>query len=292
MPNTTFFEVDSAVVGGRFGIWVTVPPEYGLNDVQAYPVIYVLDGNWAAGLLAPLAQLVSYDPLDSYTPYLQVSVGYAGPEAAQETTLRIRDLIPPGEPISESTKAVIDAEVDAGRLTSEEADAMIAGLHDTHADRFLEFLESELHPQIEDRYRIEAANAATGLFGYSYGGLFVLYALLRRTAVFRRFGAGSPGISTAQSEIFRMHRELKAAAGALDGCELHLTVNQRELTGNSWFLRDLVNQSMRFVDELYLAGHDGLRFSSRILGDTHATGCTSAFLSFLQACYVRARESS
>ena len=47
--------------------------------------------------------------------------------------------------------------------------------------------------------------------------------------------------------------------------QLHLTVNELEITGRSHVYRDLGIQFARLVDQLYLSGHAGLDFTARIL---------------------------
>ncbi|MBB4685727.1 hypothetical protein [Amycolatopsis jiangsuensis] len=78
--------------------------------------MYVLDGNWAVGMTAPL--IVSQaDPMHKIEPYLQVSVGYAGEEAQHWARLRNRDLVPPGEPVAKKFLDAVETGVQAGRMT-------------------------------------------------------------------------------------------------------------------------------------------------------------------------------
>jgi hypothetical protein len=74
LADTDYFEMRSS--GGHdYGVWVTTPPGYDRAAMQA-PVVYVLDGNWAVGLTAPLI-VTQMDPMQRIQPYIQVSVGYA-----------------------------------------------------------------------------------------------------------------------------------------------------------------------------------------------------------------------
>ncbi|MFE7572255.1 hypothetical protein ACFU76_35830 [Streptomyces sp. NPDC057539] len=102
LANTDNFETRSS--GGHdYGVWVTTPPRYDPAAAQA-PVVYVLDGNWAVGLTAPLI-VTQLDPMQPIQPYVQVSVGYAGEEAEHWERLRNRDLVPPGEPIAKGPRS-------------------------------------------------------------------------------------------------------------------------------------------------------------------------------------------
>ncbi len=55
---------------------------------------------------------------------------------------------------------------------------------------FLDFLEHELIPFIDRTYRTNTSDR--GLLGHSMGGLFALYALEQRPALFQRIVAASP----------------------------------------------------------------------------------------------------
>ncbi|MFF5070205.1 alpha/beta hydrolase, partial [Micromonospora olivasterospora] len=173
LADTDYFETRSS--GGHdYGVWVTTPPGYDPATTRA-PVVYVLDGNWAVGMTAPLI-VTQRDPMQRIQPYIQVSVGYAGEKARHWERLRNRDLVPPGEPIAKEFVDAVEMALQMGAMTREEADAYLAELRASRADAFLSFLTAELHPRIEHDYG--TAMSGHGLFGYSYGGLFSLYAWL------------------------------------------------------------------------------------------------------------------
>jgi uncharacterized protein len=283
LPSTDYFEVDSASVGGRFAVWVTRPVDYH-RDERRYPAIYVTDGNVSAAMLAPYAEHTAFDLISAFQPYLQVTVGYPPAQAADWLTLRNRDLVPADEPAPPSMIAAVAADAETAGWTQEEHDEYLRSIREGRAAQFLTFLEDELRPLIEGQYRIDTE--ASGLFGYSYGGLFSLYALMRQSPMFRRYGAGSPGVLDAESQIFQLERGLAERGQGFGDVQLHLTVNELEITGRSHIYRDLGIQFARLIDQLYLSDHQGLDFTARILpADSHMTGFTQSFLSFLRACY-------
>jgi uncharacterized protein len=283
LPSTDYFEVDSASVGGRFAVWVTRPVDYD-RDERRYPALYVTDGNVSAAMLAPYAEHTAFDLISAFQPYLQVTVGYPPAQAADWLTLRNRDLVPADEPAPPSMIAAVAADAETAGWTQEEHDEYLRSIREGRAAQFLTFLEDELRPLVESQYRIDSE--ASGLFGYSYGGLFSLYALMRQSPMFRRYGAGSPGVLDAGSQIFRLERGLAERGQGFTDVQLHLTVNELEITGRSHVYRDLGIQFARLIDQLYLSDHQGLDFTARILpADSHMTGFTQSFLSFLRACY-------
>jgi predicted alpha/beta superfamily hydrolase len=99
-PNTIYFEMDSAHVGDRFGIWVTTPPDYTRNAGKRYPVLYVTDGNTNALLAAAASFLLLRDHVRPMRPFVQVCVGFADNDPSRRVARYNRDFNPPGEPHS------------------------------------------------------------------------------------------------------------------------------------------------------------------------------------------------
>ena len=278
LGSTDYFELESASVGSTFAVWVTTSPTYAQDD-QDVPVLYVTDGNLSVGLTAPLA-VMQNDPMLPIAPYLQVTVGYAGDDTADWTHVRNRDLVPPGEPMAPDMRASLEMAVERGLMTQEQVDAYLARLANTRADLFLAFLTDELHPEIRSRYRV--ADSGHGLFGYSYGGLFTLYALLTGCPLFERYGAGSPGLVSPDSTVL----ELAAAPPDLKGSRLHLTVNEAEMLGELPIYRSLGRSFLQLVDALSTT-ESGLEVTTAVLQETHVTGLQASFLSFVRALYRR-----
>ncbi|PKV97579.1 hypothetical protein ATK30_8564 [Amycolatopsis echigonensis] len=272
LADTDYFEMRSRG-GHEYGVWVTTPPGY--DPATPAPVMYVLDGNWTVGMTAPLI-VTQADPMQQIRPYVQVSVGYAGEEAQHWATLRNRDLVPPGEPVAPEFVDAVEMGVDTGRMTREQADAYLAELRDTRADAFLAFLTEELNPRIEREYGTAASGH--GLFGYSYGGLFSLYAWLSGCTLFESIGAGSPGVVGEDSQIFARLREL---GDNLPAAKLHVTVNERELFGDLAVYQNLAKNTAVLLHRL--GSRDGT-VTSEVLRETHVTGLQASFLSYLRTC--------
>ncbi|QWF76775.1 alpha/beta hydrolase [Amycolatopsis sp. CA-230715] len=273
LADTDYFEPRSS--GGHdYGVWVTTPPGYDPATTRA-PVVYVLDGNWTVGMTAPLI-VTQRDPMQRIQPYVQVSVGYAGEQAQHWARLRNRDLVPPGEPVAEEFIDAVEMGVRTGAMTREEADAYLAELRDTRADAFLDFLTAELHPRIERDYGTAASGH--GLFGYSYGGLFTLYAWLTGNTLFESIGAGSPGVASVDSQIFAQLREL---GDSKPSAKLHVTFNEQELLGNLPIYQNITKHTATVLHNLTSRGET---VTSAILRETHVTGLQASFLSYLRTC--------
>ena len=77
------------------------------------------------------------------------------------------------------------------------------------APAFLAFVRDELMPRLAREARLDPAERS--LFGHSYGGLFVLYALFRQPGLFRAHIAASPSIGYAQGAILPLEAGFEAA---------------------------------------------------------------------------------
>ena len=72
------------------------------------------------------------------------------------------------------------------------------------ADAFLDFLEQQLIPFIDQTYRTNPADRA--ILGHSHGGLFALYAMQQRPKLFQRVVASSPTIGWDNRKLFQPAR--------------------------------------------------------------------------------------
>ena len=133
-----------------------------------YPVLYLLDGN---------AVLLDFDEaflerIAGNAPVI-VTLGYETdrrfhPEA------RAYDYTPP-----------VNGNED-------EPDPLAPQRRTGGADRFLDFLERSVRPAVAQRLPIDPQHQ--GIWGHSYGGLFVLYALLTQPQRFQCYIAASPSL--------------------------------------------------------------------------------------------------
>lgn len=178
LSNTEQRTITSSKIGQRYDLFISLPEDYN-NSNQPYPVLYVLDG-WHFPLMAFLQENNIYSK--RMPAVIIVNIGHS--PAKDAMTLRIRDFYPTRIP---------DHPNSGGALA------------------FLDFLEHELIPFIDHTYRTNTSDR--GLLGHSAGGLFALYALEQRPALFQRIVAASPALSSDSiilSEASRTLRTLPA----------------------------------------------------------------------------------
>ncbi len=161
-PGVTALKINSAVLGEERTILVRVPPGYETNKLR-YPVLYMTDGN---AHIAHTSSTVEFLARNGRMSELIV-VGITN-------TDRTRDLSP-----THVTTTVAGGNSALQFPTS------------GGADKFLKFIETELIPDIEKRYRVQPYRI---LAGHSLGGLFAVHAMVSRPELFHSYVAVSPAL--------------------------------------------------------------------------------------------------
>jgi uncharacterized protein len=181
------FDLRSRINSLTYRLFVYRPP--ALDPSLRVPVLYVLDGNayFAAGADL-LRRMVEQG---NTAPALLVAIGYPEAEAGIWQARRSYDLTP---------SPSIEADV----------------LQQTGgAEAFLRIIEEEIKPFIAARYNIDAEGQ--GLFGHSYGGLFVLHTLFTKPEAFAAYTSSSPSIWYNAREVLGHEAAFaeRLAAGAV-----------------------------------------------------------------------------
>jgi hypothetical protein len=156
--------IESGRLGERRPVLVFVPESYTRTQ-DRYPVLVVVDGD---GPGATQAMSVVNRLADLTRGSIPELVVVTIPNFA-----RSRDLVP-AHP--------------SGKARGSDGEP---ALLDSHADRFLGFIEHELLPDVDRRYRTHPVRF---LHGSSYGGLFGIFAFVTRPQLFRGIIAGSPSL--------------------------------------------------------------------------------------------------
>jgi predicted alpha/beta superfamily hydrolase len=283
LPNTRYFEVESAIAGARYAIWVTVPPQYEANAEERYTVVFAPDGNGMAPMAAPRMQMLATDPIAPIEPFILVCIGYCGEDARRTLAVRARDLLPPGEAVPDGVEQSMSKVVEMGLLDRDGADLYLRHLRNPASEKFLAFIIDELFPLIAADWRLKPGHH--GLFGYSYGGLFALFAALCRPPLITRVGAGSPGIQAGVSKLFELYRTELTSGADHSGRRLHLTVCETELAVPGYYQASIGAGVAEFM---MLAGTkplNGLAATNRIIPlESHATGGPASWADYLRTC--------
>ncbi|NQT78759.1 MAG: alpha/beta hydrolase [Bacteroidetes bacterium] len=207
LERTEIRALHSNIVGQNYELLISLPYSYATADTS-YPVIFLLDPYRVFSMVKEFTDALTV-PFAINPEVIVVGIGYGGEgiNARLNWALgRVRDYTPVQDTATEEWY--------------EEA-IKKAGIHDIDvisggAPLFLEFIRKELFPFIESNYRIDTNIRM--LSGYSFGGLFGLYALFHDTELFDKYFIGSPsigfkdGISLEyESNYANTHEDLKAS---------------------------------------------------------------------------------
>ena len=166
LPGALQYDITSQINGRAYRIFVSTPENY--QPTLAYPVLYVLDGNW----YFPSVNLCRTSSIlrDSG---IVVGIGYPTDDFDEIDQARTFDLMP---------SPVWNTYTGGGGL-----------------DAFLRVIEEEVKPFVMTRYRVDSAKQS--LFGCSAGGLAVLRSLFLNPERFSTYIAGSPAICWNNREV-------------------------------------------------------------------------------------------
>lgn len=221
----------STIRGREYHLSVALPDSYK-TSTQAYPVIYVLDGDFNFGVAAGLTRFSNW--FRKVPELIIVGIGYDMETSDQWVQLRDLDFDIPGVPGASS---------------------------DSVANLFLDALTQEMIPFINANYRTIPSDRC--LQGYSSGGIFVLYALFQQPDAFQRYISGS-AILKSTYDYWIQHDAQLAARNASNPIQLYLSVGQLE--------EDDIPNFQQFVAFLEQGNYPGLTVSSEIYaGEGHGS---------------------
>ena len=130
-----------------------------------------------------------------------------------------------------------------------------------HAGEFLDVIERQIIPFVEGRYRVDSSYRVLG--GSSLGGLFALYVLFTKPALFTAYIAPSPATPFARGWLFG-HEDAFAKSGKPLTARLYMTAAEKE---EAW----VVDAIKKFDGQLRARAYPGLTYEFRVIdGERHA----------------------
>ncbi|SMC43701.1 alpha/beta hydrolase [Moheibacter sediminis] len=172
IPEHQSFTIESKEMGETRTVNIWTPPDYTQND-EYLTVLYMPDGGTAEDfphIANTIAELIASKKIK---PVILVGI---------ENTQRRRDLTPP-------TNVKKDKEI-----------APVVG----ESAKFRAFLQNELIPEINKRYR---TTAEKGILGESLAGLFVVETLMIHPEMFDYYIAFDPSLWWNDSHLVKTARE-------------------------------------------------------------------------------------
>lgn len=244
IPRSEILGLESEINDVPYKLYVSVPEGYH-DSRKRYPVLYLLDADYSFAIVHNIVEHL--DQRDHLRPLILVAIAYDGP--LRYKLNRTRDYTPTHSP--EGGYGPEYQKVSGG------------------APLFLKFIEKELIPFIEERYRTIPGDRA--LSGHSYGGLFTTWVFLTRPELFDRYIAISPSLWYDDEMIFALEKSARQTDRIAPGTKLYLGVGEDE---NEIMPRDL----RRFAELLDQHPREGLEVHSEVLqGETHNSVYPGAF---------------
>ena len=155
------FPIDSVAADHRYHVFIRYPESYDAAPERIYPVVYLLDGDMLFPMLAPQHLLLAHD--ENLPEAIVVGIAYGS--FAPPVNRRDYDF---------SAPAADDGEGQGG------------------APAFLQFLKTELIPQVEGRVRADPARRV--LLGQSRSGYMVLWSAYADPDLFWGRIASNPSV--------------------------------------------------------------------------------------------------
>jgi predicted alpha/beta superfamily hydrolase len=269
------FTVYSEVLAEDRTLLVALPRDYHDSE-ERFPVLYVLDGEFFFYQAQAAVQFLSECTYIRTHPIPQmIVVGIVNVD-------RNRDFTPTNAPVQ-------------GELRYPTSGG---------AKKFLKFLQAELVPKIDVRYRTQPYRV---LSGWSFGGLFTVYTYLENPRVFSAYLAISPSLWWEQDGIIKKAKDaiadenmdfkpLVVTLGALEGGDMDRSVRRglfplfksKQVTAGAFTPIEIVERGHYYSP--YQAFFDGLQalFEKWALPQERLEGGLESIKDFYQGLSAKA----
>ncbi len=246
-----------------YALYISLPDSYSTSNTK-YPVIFITDANQYFGMIEGIARGLQWG--DEMPESIIVGIGY--PLDLEKTNdekwgkwlaRRSHDFTP-------TSNSQLDKDFGADGIKSGGGGA------------FLNFIENDLFPFIENNYRADDSNRT--YIGFSLGGYFGLYSMLENTKLFSRYILGSPSIWYDDKSILKMEASYAEEHEDLP-VDLFISVGELEEEINSGMVRNM----LEFTSKMKSRKYPGLNLEIDIIKNgTHMSSPSVSFqhgLSFL-----------
>ena len=259
LPGSELRRFHSSTMDQDMLVYVQLPLDYVSDGSREYPVWYVTDANRSFPIIANISTVLGYPPT-GFPQVIVVGIGYEIQSMADWAAFRTRDLTPT---VNEGTEKYWEELL--ARFTGGDTIHVETG----GASRFLSFIADEVIPFIESEYRVSPKKRT--LAGYSYGGLFTLFALFDRPGLFNHYFAGSPSIHYDDQVMLRLEEEFSYNHSDLPA-KLFMCKGGLEDTSGI--------EDMNKMAEVLLSRHyPGLEIITHVFEDeTHSTAMAASFM--------------
>jgi hypothetical protein len=267
VPLTETRSFYSKILGQEMVLYIKIPATYKTNTQKIYPCWYCTDGNRSFAMIADMANSFEV-PIIVEPEIFVVGIGYKIRDMGDWGAWRTRDLTPTNVPSTDTYWAGLFS-----KFVGRQLEVKTGG-----SAKFLECIEKEVFPFMESNYRV--SSTGRGLGGYSYGGLFSLYVLFKRTELFSLYYAGSPSIKYDKGVLYTFENEYAATHNDLNAT-LFMTAGGAEDSL-------LIAHVDRMAAQLESRNYPGLKVETHVFPDeTHMSCVPAAWMRAFSVLYKK-----
>lgn len=218
----------SSEVNSTFKLIIDLPHSYNESE-DIYPIMILTDAYGASGIAQSTFDCLTL--WKTIPEVIVIGIDYPYTDMTQLQRYRFRDMMP--------------THVEGYEPSGD-------------ADKFINFIEKELFPYIQNNYRVDTTDRA--FYGHSAGGNLGSHILLEKPYLFNRYVIGSPGYDWDDNEIIKRIQGMDKVGDKSDiVIYSYIGGNEGDVTLNNWntfnnLLKEKIS-SLIFRDQIYKDEH-------------------------------------
>lgn len=215
----------SSEVNSTFKLNIYLPLSYNESE-DIYPIMILTDAAFGSGIAQSTFDILTCDK--TIPEVIVIGIDYPYTDMTQFQRYRFRDMMP--------------THVEGYEPSGD-------------ADKFINFIEKELFPYIQNNYRVDTTDRA--FYGHSAGGNLGSHILLEKPYLFNRYVIGSPGYFWDNNEIIKRIQGMDKVGGKSDIVFYsYIEDNVSDGTLNNWntfnnLLKEKTSSQLIFRDQIY-----------------------------------------
>uniref|UniRef100_UPI00404B97BF alpha/beta hydrolase n=1 Tax=Fulvivirga sp. TaxID=1931237 RepID=UPI00404B97BF len=191
LPKIQVVPIKDTKANRQYELYIKLPEDYAENKDANYPVLYFTDAMWHIEMLSGATEYLMENAILVGISW-QKDISEALKQEAGEHVSRYRDYS-----VIESNKLEHQAKYQFGQ-----------------ASHHLDFIRDDVINYVENNYRTDPDNRS--YFGYSLGGLFGAYILLKQPDTFKNYLLGSPSLSGDIPYLSELASNLRSKQASLN----------------------------------------------------------------------------
>jgi predicted alpha/beta superfamily hydrolase len=230
-----------------YELYIQLPGSYKQSS-KSYPLVLVNDSRFAFPTASGAIQLMGGQVIQE-----AILVGISYSKGDDIGVSRTRDYTPTFSPLEKNGHST------TSRLAS------------GHAKEYVEFIEKQVMPLLENNYRIDAKQKI--FVGHSFGGLLGTYILFKKPELFTHYIIGSPSLWYDQRVIFKLEDAYAKSTKKLPAF-VAMFVGSLETTRNP-----MVEDLLKLEKQMRARNYEGLTLQVDVLNDENHESVFAGLLS-------------